>query len=288
MPSFRALVPLTAAVGLIAATPAGALAAPANHPRARAAGGDVVALQFPSIVNTRLVRAQSALDRAARFSDQAQPGKAITAMTAARNNLSKAWKGAKYVIQTAPPPVATDAAFHRRAFLKSGRVRIYRGPRGKRVRQAGAPPAAGGSMASQYDTAFAVLSLQHYAATTAVGLVDDTSGTTLTAVRSTLARSLNDRDAAIAYIHSIDVPPPPAAGKVQAHHAGTPVGAAGWSGTMPNATVQLDDEIQQVEGTLENAGLTGAQTSILQGADYRDIKTERKLNQFWPPLPAAG
>jgi hypothetical protein len=288
MPSFRALVPLTAAVGLIAATPAGALAAPANHPRARAAGGDVVALQFPSIVNTRLVRAQSALDRAARFSDQAQPGKAITAMTAARNNLSKAWKGAKYVIQTAPPPVATDAAFHRRAFLKSGRVRIYRGPRGKRVRQAGAPPAAGGSMASQYDTAFAVLSLQHYAATTAVGLIDDTTGTMLTAVRSTLARSLNDRDAAIAYIHSIDTPAPPAAdARVHAHSAGTPV-VAGWSTTMPNLVPQLDDEIQQVEGTLTESGLTGAQTSILNGADYRDIKTERTVNQLWPPPLPAG
>jgi hypothetical protein len=56
---------------------------------------------------------------------------------------------------------------------------------------------------------------------------------------------------------------------------------------MPNATVQLDDEIQQVEGTLDNTGLTAAQTSILQGADYRDIKTERTLNQLWPPLPPA-
>jgi hypothetical protein len=55
---------------------------------------------------------------------------------------------------------------------------------------------------------------------------------------------------------------------------------------MPNATAQLADEIQQVEGTLEETGLTGAQTSILMGADFRDIKTERTLNQFWPPVPA--
>jgi hypothetical protein len=137
-----------------------------------------------------------------------------------------------------------------------------------------------------YDTAFAVISLQHYAATTSVGLIDDTSGTMLTAVRSTLARAVNDRDAAIAYIHSIDPGPPPAA-KVRAHSAGTAV-VAGWSTTMPNAIPQLDDEVQQVEGTLGQPGLTGAQSSILQGADYRDLKTDRTLNQYWPPPPPAG
>ena len=288
MLSVRALAPLAAAAGLMAALPAGALAAPPHPAQAHAAGGDATALIYPSIVQTRLVRAQAALDKAAKYSDLGMPAKAITALTGARSNLSKAWTGAKYVIDTTPPPppAAGKAAFHRRSFFRSGRLKIYKGRRGRRVHGADVVPPVGAAPATIYDTGFAVLSLQHYAATTSVGLIDDTSGTTLTAVRSTLARSVNDRDAAIAYIHSIDVPPPAPAAKVQAHHAGTPVGAAGWSGTMPNATVQLDDEIQQVEGTLAGPGLTGAQTSILQGADYRDIKTERKLNQLWPPLPA--
>lgn len=285
MLSLRALAPLAAAAGLMAALPAGALAAPTHHPGAHAAGGDATALIYPSLVQTRLVRAQAALDKAAKYSDLGMPDKAITALTAARNNLSKAWKGAKYVIETTPPPVAGDAAFHRRSFFRSGRLKIYKGRRGKRVHAADVVPPAGAVPATIYDTGFAVLSLQHYAATTSVGLIDDTSGTTLSAVRSTLARSVNDRDAAIAYIHSIDVPPP-VDDKVQAHSADDVV--ADWSTTMPNATVQLDDEIQQVEGTLDNAGLTGAQKSILQGADYRDIKTERTLNLFWPPLPADG
>lgn len=107
----------------------------------------------------------------------------------------------------------------------------------------------------------------------------------LTGVRSTLARSLNQRDAAIAFIHSIDVAAPPAEdASVRAHEAGGAVVGA-WSTTMPNAIPQLDDEIQQVEGTLTESGLSGAQRSILNGADFRDIKTERTLTQFWPPIP---
>src|SRR4051794_41326210 len=97
MPSLRALIPLAAATGLMAAMPAGALAAPPHNAAAHAAGGEATALIYPSIVQTRLVRAQSALDKAAKYSDLGMPAKAITSLTAARNNLSKAWKGAKYV-----------------------------------------------------------------------------------------------------------------------------------------------------------------------------------------------
>jgi hypothetical protein len=289
MLSVRALAPLAAAAGLMAALPAGAVAAPAHKTSAHAAGGAPTALIYPSLVSTRLIRAQTALDRAAKFADIGMPDKAITALTAARNNLTKAWTGAKYVIRTTPPPppAAGKAVFHKRSFFRSGRLKIYKGRRGRLVHGADVVPPVGAVPASIYDTGFAALSLQHYAATVAVGLIDDSSGTTLTAVRSTLARSLNDRDAAIAYIHSIDIPLP-AAAKVHAHDAGTPVGAGGWADTMPNATIQLDDEIQQVEGTLDNAGVTAAQKSILFGADYRDIKTERTLNLLWPPLPAAG
>jgi hypothetical protein len=286
MPSLRALIPLAAATGLMAAVPAGALAAPPHHASAHAAGGEATALIYPSIVQTRLVRAQSALDKAAKYSDLGMPTKAITSLTAARNNLTKAWKGAKYVIDTAPPPVPAEdkAVFHRRSFFRSGRLKIYKGRRTRRVHGADVVPPVGALPASIYDTGFAALSLQHYAATVAVSLIDDTSGTALTAVRSTLSRSVNDRDAAIAYIHSIDVVAPPVEDKVRAHQADEVVAA--WSTTMPNATAQLADEIQQVEGTIAETGLTGAQKSILAGADYRDIKTQNTLNLYWPPVPA--
>jgi hypothetical protein len=256
--------------------------------RAHAAGGGTTTLVFPSIVNARLMRTQAALDRATKYTDQGQTDKAVAALTAANNNMSAAWAGAKYVIQTAPPPAAA-AAFHKGAFRKSGRIRFYKGPRGKRVHQAGGAPAAGTSpYASQYDTAFAVLSLQHYAATTAVGLIPDTNGTTLTAVRSTLARAVNDRDAAIAYIHSVDPGPASTAAKVRAHRAGGAPAAGDWTTTMPNVVPLLDDEIQQVDGTMQQPGLSPAQTSILMGAQYRDMKTKNTVNQYWPPAPPAA
>ena len=285
----RAWAPLAAAVGVIAAVPATSIAAQAHGIHAHAAGGEATTLVYPSLVNTRLVRAQAALDRAAKYSDQGLPEKAITEETAARNNLSKAWAGAKYVIQTTPAPPAEEASvFHHGAFMKSGRLRIYKKkPHAKSVRRVHksksvhkAGGAVGPTLATPYDTAFAVLSLQHYAATTTVGLIDDSTGTSLLAVRSTLARSLNDRDAAIAYIHSI-APPPPAEGEEGEEGEET----ASWSTTMPNAIPQLNDEVQQVEGTLAEPNLTGMQTSILQGANYRDLKTDRTLNLYWPPPP---
>jgi hypothetical protein len=283
MPSLRALGRLAVAAGLLAvALPAPALAAN-GHVHAHAAGGEETVLVYPSLVNARLVRAQAALERAAKHSDEAQPAKAIIDLTAARENLSKAWSGAKYVIAHAPAPPAEEAsAIHRGAFMKSGRLRIYKGKHHRKglrtVHKAEAAVAP--TPATIYDTAFAVLSLEHYAATTTVGLTDGSFGTNLLAVRSTLSRSLNERDAAIAFIHSIDVTPPGEEEEEEGEEE-----EVGWAATMPNAIPQLEDEIQQAEGTLAEPNLTGEQTSILKGAEYRDLKTDRTLNAFWPPKP---
>lgn len=267
-----------ATIGLAVALSPAAVAQATSVKAHAADDGDATALIYPSLMNTRLLRAQSSLDRAARYADLAEPAKAVVALTAARSNLSKAWSGAKYVIATAPPPAppVTDAAsFHLRAFLRSGRLRIFNPDRHGLARKADAIPPIGAAPATIYDTALAVLSLQHYTVNTTVGLIDDSSGPTLSAVRSTLARSLNDRDAAISYIHSVDPGPPPPDSEDPS-----------WSAVMPTAAPQLDDEIQQVEGTLAETGLTGAQTSILEGARSRTIKTQAKITQFWPPLPA--
>jgi hypothetical protein len=299
MLSIRAACATVAVAAVAAAVPAGALAAPLGDVQAHAAGTDATVLTYPSIVSTRLQRAQAALDKAAKYADQGVPDKAISSLAAARNNLTKAWTGAKYVIETAPPPVATEDALHRGAFLPSGRLRIAKTPKKvkhtrkhrkhgrKRAHKAQVVPAAGAVPATIYDTGFAVFSLQHYAATIAVSLVDDSSGSQLLAVRSTLARALNDRDAAIEYVHSIDVPPPAEEARYKGARAAQEEDAVpAWGTTMPNVTTELDDEIQQVEGTIATAQLTGAQKSILDGADLRDLKTKTTLNTYWPPLPA--
>src|SRR3954454_5423635 len=104
MKSLRAALLLALVAGAVAVAPAGAGATP--PPIAHAAGGDARPPLYPAIVNVRLVRAQSLLEHATKYMDLGQPDKAVTALNAARSNMTKAWLGAKYVIQTAPPPVA--------------------------------------------------------------------------------------------------------------------------------------------------------------------------------------
>jgi hypothetical protein len=233
----------------------------ASGPPAHVAGGDAGPLLYPSIVNVRLVRTEAALERAVEFVDTAQADKAVAQLSIARTQLRKAWAGAKYVIDTAPPPVAGDGAVGR----SSG----------------GAIPGAS-PYADQYATAIAVISLQHDVAATAIGLTDAAKTALLSSLSTTIFTALNGRDAAIAYIHSKDTPPP--AGDARA--GGAPI-AAGWGSVMPQATAQIDDEIQQIDGTLKGTLSAGA-ARVLRAAELQDTKSERTLNQYWPPAPADG
>jgi hypothetical protein len=242
-----------AALSLVAVTGASA------GPPARIAGGDAGPLVYPSIVNVRLVRAEAALERAVEFADTAHPDNAIAQLTVVRIQLRKAWTGAKYVVDTAPPPpVAGDGA----------------------VGSASGAPVGTSPFADQYATALAVVGLQHDVAATVVGLVDGAKTTLLSSLSTTLFAALNARDGAIAYIHSIDTPAP--AGSARA--SGAPI-VAGWGSVMPQATSLLDDEIQQLEGTLK-AGVSAGSARVLRAAELQDVKTQRTLNQFWPPAPA--
>ena len=54
---------------------------------------------------------------------------------------------------------------------------------------------------------------------------------------------------------------------------------------MPDVATMLDDEIQQIEGTLKGTVSVGA-GRVLKAADFQDIKAQRTVNQYWPPLPA--
>jgi hypothetical protein len=280
MASSRILAALAAAVALTAAAPSLAQAEPSAH----AAGGAAGALTYPSLVDERLVRVQSALDRATVSADDHQPDQAASTLMSARANIRKAWTAAQYIIDNAPPPVATDSAFHAQAFTRSGRLKIHRLPAGAHARAAG--DAAGG-VASIYDTAFAVLSLQHRMATIATGLIDTAHSTLLSSLSTTVFTALNGRDTAIAYIHSIDTPlPPPETDSVvvRAHAAGAPV-VAGWASVMPGLIPMLDDELQQQNGTLADTTLRAGTRKVLTDAVAQDTATEATVNQLWPPAP---
>jgi hypothetical protein len=271
--TFAALALVASLVGLVAVAgaatssgsdwqPAASFAAP---PVAHAAGGDAGPPLYPSIVNVHLVRAETALARATTWVDQGQPANAVVELTAARSNMQAAWTAAKYVIETAPPPLAGDGAF---AHTSGGAV--------------------AGAFASPEETGFAVLSLQHDVVTTAVGLIDTTDATLLPNLRTTIRAAINARDAAIAYIHSIPAPPVAGDGSVQADASGTPV-ASGWGTLMPTTIPVLEDEIQEIKGTIATSTtLATGMPSFLRNMRVRDIETRDTINQYWPPLPGDG
>jgi hypothetical protein len=249
MRSFKVLGPLALVLGLVGAAPA-------------AAGGDAGPPLYPSVVNVRLVRAEAALQRAVEYVDTAQADKAIAQLTIVRSQMRKAWTGAKYVIDNAPPPVAGDGAFGR---ASGGAV-------------------GGFVYADQYKTALAVLSLQHDVTTTSVGLVDGAKATLLSSLSTTVFAALNARDASIAYIKSKDVAPPVAGDGAVGRASGAPI-VAGWATTMTQLPAQLDDEIQEMEVMLGSMTSTSGGAKVLRAAEFQDTKTERTVNQYWPPLP---
>ena len=99
--------------------------------------------------------------------------------------------------------------------------------------------------------------------------------------------ALNGRDGAVAYIHSIDAPPPATGSRVRARAAGAPV-VTGWVGVMPGLVPMLDDELLQQRGTLAEPGLRVGTRHVLLDALAQDTGTEASVNQFWPPPPADG
>jgi hypothetical protein len=248
MRSFKVLGPLALVLGLITAAPA-------------AAGGDAGPPLYPSIVNVHLVRAQAALEHAIEFADTAQPDKAVAQLTLVRSQMRKAWTGAQYVIETAPPPVAGSGAV--------GRI--------------SGSPVGGSPYADQYTTAAAALTLQHDVAATAMDLFASAKTTLQTSLNTTIFAALNLRDSAIAYIKTKDVAPPAGSGSV-ARSSGTPV-AAGWGPTMQGVVPQLDDEMQMIDGALK-VGVTTGVSRAYRAAEFQDSKAERTINQLWPPLPA--
>jgi hypothetical protein len=267
MHPLKKVVPLALAVGLVAAGPAAAKSdAPSKHithHHAKAAGGDVPPV-LPSIVRVRVNRAEKALNNAGKYVDNEKPAKAIIALLHARQNMYAAWKGAVYVIQTAPPPPADSANVSHAKAHKSG------------------TGATGTVYADPVTTAVAVLGLQHDVATTAFGLVDGAKGTLLAAANTTIFAALDRRDAAIKFIEA--QPAPATAAQVQAHKADTVLPT--FADLMPGVAGDVQDEVQQIQGVTQDGAVVPTGKKILKDALVQDILTENTINTLWPPVPA--
>jgi hypothetical protein len=259
MLSFRTMALIALGAALVVAAPAVGTSVSSSqgaNPPAQIAGGDV-APPLPSLVNTRLVRAQSALASATADFDQNQPAHAVVPVGAAVSNVTKAWGAEKYIIKTTPPPPADDGI---QPDGTGGAVSAYAGPE---------------------DTGFAVLSAQHDVVVTSVGMVETTNAALQKSLLSSISSAQAATEAAIRYIHKI-APPPVDAG-VQPD--GTGAGST-WDTVMPNLVPILDDEIQQIKGRKALNKFPAAVQSALTNAQARATTAKNLVNQWWPPVPA--
>jgi hypothetical protein len=261
----RQVLPLALAIGLVAAAPAAAHQDRGRAPIARSAGSDPGPPVYPGLVNTRLQRTQKALDRAVDYADDGDPDKAISALYTTRLQLKLAWRAGRYAIEHAPPAApAPDAR--------------------RRVRNLVGLRARASAVADQYTTAGGVLDLQHTVAETAVGMIDMAHGKLRDSLSRTIFTALDQRDTAVAYIHSIDVPAPPPDDRV-AHASGAPVGGS-WGTVMPAVAEAIDDEVNQIDGVVGLSTTLGAGVRrVLGSAEVQMIKTQRTVNELWPPVP---
>lgn len=254
------LLPLAVAAGLLAAAPAGASPRTAG-PIAHAAGGDAAPV-IPAIVRTRVKRAERALDRLSDYVDEGDAGHTARTGKVIRRQVSSAWRGAKYYIRHAPPPA--DEA----------RVAGDGG---------GAPV-----MADAPTAALAVFQLQDDVVSGVVELTDGARGAVLSAMSDTLFFVLDRRDAAIEDVRALA---PPAAQEdalvlVRARASGDEEGDA-FDTAMPQVASMLDDEMQQIDGLQSDAvDLSPGGETILRDAAAQILLTERRLNSYWPPVPA--
>jgi hypothetical protein len=263
----RTAVPLALAAGIVAVAPA---AAQKPAPSAHAAGGDVVATTYPSIVNTRVGRTNRALRRAVKQIEAGTPAGAaasVATLKTVRRQMAAAWRGAKYVIRTTPPPVADDA-----------RVKAHKSQDNLVL---GATPA------SAADTGVRVLLLQHHVAATMIELIDGAHGTGLNALSTTLNFTLDRRDQALRDIVALVPPAPPATdARVHAHASGTAPVTTTFDTQMPLYAPFLTDEQQAIDGTKSDAtDLTNGGRRLLTDAESQIIRTAGFVNTTWPPIP---
>ena len=252
--SIKKIAPFAALAALLVA-PA-ATAAPDRV--AGAAGGDAGTLLYPSIVNVPFTRIEAALTRAVKYTDTAQPDKAIAQLAIVRAQVKKAWRGEKYLIDNAPPPAPGDLAF-----------------------ESGAPVATS-PFASAEDSGAQFFVVLSDVASTSQALAEAAKGTVQSALSTTIFATLNQRDASIKYIHDHQPPPPP--GDVVADESGAPI-AAGWSGVMPTVGDYVGDELQELDAMLENTALSAGSKRIFRAAELQDTKTQKTINALWPPVP---
>lgn len=257
-------------------------------PTAAAQAGGGAPPVDPPIVGVPIVRTQIALGNAADAVDAGNGAQAVGPLRASRRYLIRSYKGAKYLIANAPPPPAAEGSANPRLFRRLAR-RIVRASRTGassgwiRARSSGAE-GTGPAFADGPTAVFDVFASQFSAATAAVGMAPDVSGTLLARVETTLNTAVVLRNRLVKIIHAAEPPAPPVEdGRVHARASGAPV-AATFGSVMPGLTVLLDAELQQMKATQEDTSVPAASRAALSKAIAADTQIEALVNQWWPPV----
>jgi hypothetical protein len=280
---------LALAAGLALALPAAAAEAQPAAPVAHTAGSGAAAVD-PPIVGIPIARTQAALGNAADAIDSGQGAQAAGPLTASRRYLIRSYKGAKYLIANAPPPVAGDGSANPQKFRTLARRSI----RGSRTAGAGdsgwiraqASGAEGGgpAFADGPTAVFDVFTSQFTAATAAVGMLPDVKGNLLARVQTTLNTAVILRNRLVKVVHAAEPPAPPAEdGRVHARASGAEGGST-FGAVMPGLTVLLDAELQQMQATADDTSVPQASRAALTKVIAADKQIEDLVNQWWPPV----
>jgi hypothetical protein len=253
----RALLPLAVAAGLaIAASPASAAPSSPFPP------GEDDPPVVPSLIQTRIDRTENALERLTEKVDDQDSAGVVRVSKVIRRQTAAAWRGAKYYLRTAPPPVAEDAAFKaskNRSFMQDDPV---------------APV-----VADPYLSAVVVLGMVHDVTSQAIELTDGAHGDTLAGLSKTLFWSLDKRDAMVKDAQAFE--PVAVPGEEGGEEA-----AGGFGALIPFITAGLDDELQHIDGLRTDAtDLNVRGKSILRQALTQILLTHRSINAIWPPAP---
>jgi hypothetical protein len=254
-------------------------------PAAASAGGDAPPLN-PSVVGVPIMRTQIAIDNAADAVDSGQGATAAGPLRASRRYLIRSYRGAKFLIENAPPPPPEEAKVSSSRFVRLARRAVrasHRGTVGKswlRVRASG--DGAGPVFADLPTAVFNVLTSQYSAATSAVGMVPDVKGNLLNRVKTTLNTAIVLRNRLVKIVAAAAPPAPPEEAKAKASQEEEE--GATFDATMPGLAVLLGDEIQQIQATVADASTPAASRTVLNDALAADQQILTRVNTLWPPV----
>jgi hypothetical protein len=266
----------------LAASIALALPAVAN------AGGDAPPVN-PSIVNVPIMRTQTAIDNAADAIDGGQGATAAGPLKASRRYLIRSYKGAKYLIANQPAPPVDDARASATKYRKLARRFIRASRRGSSSAWIGAQTSqfAGPVFADAATAVFSVFGSQYSAATASVGMLPDVKGNLLNRVKTTTNTAIILRNRLVKIVAAAAPPAPPEDAedaKVRARASQEEGEVTTFDLVMPSVSILLDDEIQQMQATIQDTSVPAASRAVLTNALAADQQIKTRVDTLWPAV----